>query len=718
MTFAPPPYAPPPTGHNDSIIGCFLLQKKCSQLNFLSYMKSKHNFFVFFQLHDNLVNLNAEKSKANVARLLPSRRPPTRSKLAKALDDDDLFRKPHAQNGVDPIRPLETSPTKKFENESPAADFAALTSPQHAAAAATAASERPSPSSPLRVHEALTKKKSISDENLASVDDENSDSWKRNSKSRWSFQYTRSKFKEPSRGDNGFPEAKSELESVLQRVLQRKGESLPHKTQPEEVRPKTVEPTVFPKRKSFVTEETLKETKQRLRHLNGFNGFGSQTEISSSSSIGGSSGVEPDDGICTDSRGESDKDDDGNANGTNDSTSSFINPGISSSAIDTSTYKSDEWYDRRKSYGFEPASNFSLKKTIFSDAKSTPKTNISTDSGICRSSELELASTSMIRKLTAEAKSHQDESRLQKPEIPELPSKSADVFELLRKFEKREAATLAKPTSDSWKTASDLIERSHTSGADLWRRPRTPKDEDSTAPTRIINDSWIRTKASPDPFELDSSTSSKTSIASANSWSTTTSKTRVSDSAEAAPVTRGRVLEALESLRQNSNSSSFEPHSQLFRRSNDSQEMDDLVLKRHSIACDDSKYVMSKFSDSDPGSRFCDKLSSPQMSDQPKTTVVNVNGGEAIPLVGGETTVPAADVKKPKKVEFSKTEVHFAAAEPGKIKIVETDEKPPPANLYRRKRRSVSASPKMLGVGSGYTKFGDHEEHKEVSGFC
>ncbi|KAI5720694.1 hypothetical protein M8J77_010430 [Diaphorina citri] len=42
------------------------------------------------------------------------------------------------------------------------------------------------------------------------------------------------------------------------------------------------------------------------------------------------------------------------------------------------------------------------------------------------------------------------------------------------------------------------------------------------------------------------------------------------------------------------------------------------------------------------------------------------------------------DSKKPKKVEFSKTEVHF---EPGKVNIIETNEKPPPTNNYRRRKK-------------------------------
>lgn len=43
--------------------------------------------------------------------------------------------------------------------------------------------------------------------------------------------------------------------------------------------------------------------------------------------------------------------------------------------------------------------------------------------------------------------------------------------------------------------------------------------------------------------------------------------------------------------------------------------------------------------------------------------------------------------RKAKKVEFCKTEVHFAA-ESGKVNIVETDEKPPPTQNFRRRRRN------------------------------
>lgn len=47
--------------------------------------------------------------------------------------------------------------------------------------------------------------------------------------------------------------------------------------------------------------------------------------------------------------------------------------------------------------------------------------------------------------------------------------------------------------------------------------------------------------------------------------------------------------------------------------------------------------------------------------------------------------------KTKRRVEFCKTEVHFAA-ESGRFHIIETDEKPPPSNNFRRRRRSQPSS--------------------------
>lgn len=76
-----------------------------------------------------------------------------------------------------------------------------------------------------------------------------------------------------------------------------------------------------------------------------------------------------------------------------------------------------------------------------------------------------------------------------------------------------------------------------------------------------------------------------------------------------------------------------------------------------------------------------------------------------------------------KRVEFCKTEVHFAA-ESGRVNIVETDGKPPPTQNFRRRRRtasgplqslvksasvttSSSTTTSSISSGSNVTHFGD-----------
>ena len=57
-------------------------------------------------------------------------------------------------------------------------------------------------------------------------------------------------------------------------------------------------------------------------------------------------------------------------------------------------------------------------------------------------------------------------------------------------------------------------------------------------------------------------------------------------------------------------------------------------------------------------------------------------------------------IKPVKRVEFCKTEIHFAP-DSGKVNIVETDGKPPPRNRYRRRRKSN-------GNGNGSTVINAH----------
>lgn len=116
-------------------------------------------------------------------------------------------------------------------------------------------------------------------------------------------------------------------------------------------------------------------------------------------------------------------------------------------------------------------------------------------------------------------------------------------------------------------------------------------------------------------------------------------------------------------------------------------------VKRHSIAVDEAKYVRDHL----------------RPVFESKATSVHING-----------VYLDEDSRRSKRVEFCKTEIHFAA-ESGRVNIVETDEKPPPTNNFRRRRRSNSSSNSKIGayyldaINSGIpvTHFGDTEERTQ-----
>ena len=156
----------------------------------------------------------------------------------------------------------------------------------------------------------------------------------------------------------------------------------------------------------------------------------------------------------------------------------------------------------------------------------------------------------------------------------------------------------------------------------------------------------------------------------------------------------------------------------------------DYQTKRHSIAVDESKYVREGLKNCNLfdnrighiNSENVFKTTSTRISDWENCSGLNLpNNKYAVPLhketeckiptatgmsQDGSDCKPASFTfengdddelflhnhlagKKHKKVEFCKTEIHFAA-EPGRFNIVETDEKPPPNNIRRRRRSSSS----------------------------
>ena len=70
--------------------------------------------------------------------------------------------------------------------------------------------------------------------------------------------------------------------------------------------------------------------------------------------------------------------------------------------------------------------------------------------------------------------------------------------------------------------------------------------------------------------------------------------------------------------------------------------------------------------------------------DESNFYVTGISKGKVADVVN---TLEKSSEKKIKKVGFCKTEVHFAP-DSGKINIVETDEKPPPTQVYRKKKRT------------------------------
>ncbi|XP_049307893.1 pneumococcal serine-rich repeat protein isoform X3 [Bactrocera dorsalis] len=117
---------------------------------------------------------------------------------------------------------------------------------------------------------------------------------------------------------------------------------------------------------------------------------------------------------------------------------------------------------------------------------------------------------------------------------------------------------------------------------------------------------------------------------------------------------------------------------------------DEDLLKRHSIAVDESQYVRDNlrktsqvhlngfYEPAEPAAKTTLQLSR-----------FEHNTAESNQGLNAGSTLFQRTQNAQKRVEFCKTEVHFAA-ESGRVNIVETDGKPPPTNNFRRRRRTTS----------------------------
>lgn len=327
------------------------------------------------------------------------------------------------------------------------------------------------------------------------------------------------------------------------------------------------------KRNSFVTVETLKEVKGRLR----------RTSFPSSDMYKTKKDEEPDDGIVTEELSTSPSRVKSYIYGMetlNDTTKS--KPYLSGQSLcgtgslesrskhinNNLINRNEDWYNRRKSYGFEQVQNHQ-DQSISSKIKN--KIESSTDSGICRSSEIAL-------------------------------TKLSDLDDNYFNNNTNKIDTVIHPGSV--------------------RKFSTLFEQKDASPKNTLN--WKN--------ELES----------------TTIRIPIGVNSEYNNVNKNR------------------PVSDGTKFSNTTAWIKPEENKRHSIAVDEYKYVNNTNNSTDNKYR----RTSLAINDNVYPEDSDLN-----------------NKRSTKKVEFCKTEVHFAA-ESGRVNIVETDEKPPPTQNFRRRRRN------------------------------
>jgi len=426
--------------------------------------------------------------------------------------------------------------------------------------------------------------------------------------------------------------------------------------------------------------------------------------------------------------------------------------------------RSEEWYNRRKSYGFEQVHN---QQT---DNHSEPvtfqeKTRIesSTDSGICRSSETVTTSSwtpfnrekangqstcgSLKGNHNIEMKQNSNDEIVtgienRGTEIKSLTGgKTVVTFGSDNEGIKRELhvnganmmETSSVTASNNWVSGCDN-RTTNTVTSNISVRSFRRFSEPVTVTIPIVHDDSF------DKINGSGITDAKklymgqfpegSSLSIENGWRKSgTSLTSGNNSSLKNPADVSQTLAARREL--------FEKHSGGKDFSPAFIQTDNLI-KRHSIAVDESKYVREGLKNYNLLDKRMGHINSENMfkttsmstSDMENCSSLNLSNNEyAVPLHKEmECKIPTATEmsqddsdckpasftfengddnelflhnhlagKKHKKVEFCKTEIHFAA-EPGRFNIVETDEKPPPNNIRRRRRSSSSSSSSNFAI--------------------
>lgn len=418
--------------------------------------------------------------------------------------------------------------------------------------------------------------------------------------------------------------------------------------------------------------------------------------------------------------------------------------------------RSEEWYNRRKSYGFEQVHNQQAHNRSEPVAlKEKSRVESSTDSGICRSSETVIPSSwtpfnkeeandqTTLGNLKAnhsiELKQHSDDRRIIDADNRVNESNSHKG--------RRTVVTLGSDNEDNRSglhmKGSNFIETSSTAISNSWR---------SGCESRAVNNLNTNTSAKSVhrlsvPITITIPVVSDDSFSSIDRSGITARKLYFNQLSEQTNLSAENRCRKSGTFLTSGNSSPpknllDEPRKTLADRRelllkhsggsgwSPASRQTDIEIKRHSIAVDETKYVReglksyNLYEKRKGNFNFENELKTipTNISDIEKSTCLNLsNEGDLKPFqkeleykISASAGMPqdGRDFKsasftyenddcdefllqhhlagkKHKKVEFCKTEVHFAA-EPGRFNIVETDEKPPPNNIRRRRRNSSS----------------------------
>jgi hypothetical protein len=583
---------------------------------------------------------------------------------------------------------------------------------------------------------------------------------------------------------------KSELEGFSRRVDSAKGSS--HK------------------RHSFVTVESLKEVRGRLRHLSSppLNDI----QLLSNTKCQTKDVEDSDDGIVTEDFNKA-------APGMNlqsaeeipaSSVKSFVygieamankqsdickstagTGSLESRASNRSSSnagsRSEEWYNRRKSYGFEQVHNqqaHSHSEPVTLKEKS--RVDSSTDSGICRSSEtVTFSSWTPFKREKAneqatignlntnhamQIKPHSDDRRIIDTENRENEFNSQKG--------RRTVVTLGSDNEESRSglhvKGRNMIETSSIAISNSWRN----ESESRAMNSMSTNISGKSTRHLSEPVTVTVPVVSDDSFSSIDRSGIAARKLYLSQISEQTSMSTENVCRKSGTILTTGNDSppknlSEEPKKTIAARRelllkhsggcgwSPSSRQTDSEIKRHSIAVDETKYVREGFKsynlydkrkghfnfenelravstnvpDAEEGtglnlSKKEDSMSfQKEMEHKISTSAGMPQDGSDFKSVSFTSENDEGDEfllqhhlagKKHKKVEFCKTEVHFAA-EPGRFNIVETDEKPPPNNIRRRRRSSgaVFVTPQLQDSSKTSLpeiRFGDSLYEKKLLG--